>query len=193
MKRFLAALVFVAMIGCAAADTQWSQVSWFVAQSVAHSITYGVYNSSIACSQNALYYVEPGVVDGVATKINASSDQTGNYHCQNSTQGAFRINNDGSVGINISAKLSQVTSGVRPKLATHNWGWESACSGTCTGAGCNLTLKCILINTSYRQIIYNLPQNSSKEIYLWADFKGVAGTVSPSKGNLTTNATMAFA
>jgi hypothetical protein len=194
MKKILMALAVMAvMVGAAAADTQWSQISWFVAESVAHSITYGVYDTTHGCSQTAMYYVEDPPINGVEMKINASSDQTGAYKCQNDTQGVIKINNDGSVGINVSATFSQVTAGVRPKIASSDAGWETTCSGTCTGAGCDLSANCILLNTSYQQVIYNLPQNASKEMWLWADFKGVAGTVSPTKGNMTTEAAKAGA
>jgi len=187
----MALVVMTTMVGAASADTQWSQIGWYVAESVAHSISYGVYNSTVACSQTALYYVEPNPIDGSETKINASTDDTGVYVCQNATQGAFIINNDGSVGINVSVVFSQITSGVSPKIATANDGWVETCTGTCTGAGCDLSADCITLTTDYQQVIYNLPQNTSEEMWLWADFSGVAGTAAPTTGNLTTNATKA--
>lgn len=190
-RALMALTILFAAVGTAAADTQWSQVSWYTAVSVAHSIVYGIYNSTVACSQTALYYVEPVPINGIEQKINATTDQTGAYPCQNATQGAFKIQNDGSVGINVSATFNQITTGVRPKIATDNAGWEAACSGTCTGGGCDLSANCILLSTSYQQVLYNLPQNSSEEMWLWADFNGVAGTAAPTKGNLTTNATQA--
>ena len=190
-RTLMALTIMLAAVGTAAADTQWSQVSWYTAVSVAHSIVYGIYNSTVACSQTALYYVEKPPINGIENRINATTDQTGLYPCQNTTQGAFKIQNDGSVGINVSATFNQITTGVRPKIATANGGWEATCSGTCTGAGCNLNAHCIQLSTSFQQVLYNLPQNSSKEMWLWADFKGVAGTAAPTKGNLTTNATKA--
>jgi len=170
-------------------DTQWSQVFWFTAESIAHSITYGIYNSSLACSQTSLFYVEPPVIDGFETKINASTDDTGTYKCQNETQGVIIISNDGSVSLNISATFNQITTGVSPKIATSNDGWEDTCSGTCTGAGCDLSATCVELTTDYKQVIFNLTQNTSQEMWLWADFNNVEGTISPTLGNLTTNAT----
>jgi len=184
----MALVVLLAAAGSAAADTKWSQVSWYVAYSVAHSITYGVYNSTLACSQTALYYVEPTPINGVQTKINASTDQTGAYPCQNLTQGALTIHNDGSVGLNISANFNQITTGVRPKIATDDAGWETSCSGTCDSGSCDLSANCVALNMSDQLIKYNLAQNTSQQYWLWADFKGVAGTAVPTKGNLTTTA-----
>jgi len=169
---------------------EWGQVYWYSAETVAHSIQYGIYNSSLACSQTSLFYVEPAPIDGSEDKINASIDQSGSYKCQNATQGAFIISNDGSVGINVSIVFNQITSGVSPKIATSNDGWVDTCSGTCTGAGCDLSADCIELSTSYQQVVYNLAQNASQEMWLWADFDGVAGTSSPTLGNLTTNATI---
>jgi len=190
MRKLLMVLtVMLAGIGAAAADTQWAQVSWFTAESVAHSIHYGIYNATLACSQTALYYVEPSPINGIANRINASTDQTGQYKCQNSTQGAIAIYNDGSVGLNISAKFNQITTGVRPKIGRTNNAWQTVCSGTCTTADCALAANCILLSTGDHQIAYNLAQNSSEQFWLWADFKGVAGTAAPTKGNMTTNAT----
>jgi hypothetical protein len=170
---------------------QWGQVYWWTAQVVAHSIHYGVYNTTLACTQTNLYYVEPVPINGFAKRVNASTDQTGNYKCQNTTQGAFKISNDGSVGINISAKLSNDPTGVVMKLSHANNGWQNSCAGACNAGSCNLSGSCLIINTSYRQIAYNMPANSSKEYWLWTDFVGAHGTVSPLKGNLTTNATKA--
>jgi hypothetical protein len=190
-RALVAMVVLLAAAGSAAADTKWSQISWYTAVSVAHSVVYGIYNSTVACSQTALYYVEPPPINGVEQKINATTDQTGLYPCQNSTQGAFKIQNDGSVGINVSATFNQITTGVRPKIAGADAAWEAACAGTCTSGDCALSSACILLNTGYQQVAYNIPQNSSKEYWLWADFVGVAGTAAPTKGNLTTNATQA--
>jgi hypothetical protein len=192
MKKVLMALVVMtAMIGAAAADTQWSQVGWLTAESVAHSISYGIYNATLACSQTALFYVEPAPIDGTQTKINATMDEAGEYACQTDSQGAFKVNNDGSVGINVTIVFSQITTGVSPKVATADAGWQATCDGTCTHEGCDLSSKCILLSTSPEQVIYNLAQNSSKEMWLWADFNGVAGTAAPTKGNMTTEATKA--
>jgi hypothetical protein len=186
MRILFTLAVLMVAAGAAAADTQWSQVSWFTGVSVAHHIEYGVYNSSLACSQNALYYVEPTPIDGSEQKINASTDSTGNYKCQDASKGAIKVVNDGSVGLNVTAAFNQVTSGVAMKVATANAGYESACSGTCTAGGCDLSAKCLAVATSNVQIAYNLPQNASKEYWMWADFAGVAGTAQPTKGNLTT-------
>jgi hypothetical protein len=187
--RILFALIVVAIVaGSASADTQWSQVSWFVAESVAHTISYGVYNTSLACTQTALYYVEPAPVTGTRSKLNASTDQSGLYKCQNSTQGVLKIYNTGSVGINLTASFNQITSGVRMKIATSDNGWQILCNGVCDAGSCNLTSSCIRILTSPSQIAYNMAQNTSKEYWMWADFKSVAGTVNPTKGNLTTTA-----
>lgn len=171
-----------------AADSQWSQVSWFTAESVAHSISYGVYNSTIACSQTAIYYVEPAPIDGDETKINASTDSTGSYGCQNTTQGVVVVSNDGSVEINVTAAFDQITSGVEMKIATANAGWQSACTGVCNVTECDLDAACIGLNTSAVLIDYGLAQNTTEEFWLWADFNSVAGTVSPTKGNMTTTA-----
>jgi hypothetical protein len=192
MRRILMALVvLMASVGAASADTQWAEVSWFTAQSVAHSIHYAIYNATIACSQTALYYVEPPPINGIAKKLNASTDQTGQYKCQNVTQGAIKIYNDGSVGINVTAKFNQITTGVRPKLGGSDAAWQQVCSGTCTTGDCTLSNTCLLLSTvGDTQIAYNIPQNSSQEYWLWADFVGVAGTTAPTKGNMTTNATM---
>jgi len=187
-RALLALVVLIAAAGSAAADAKWSQVSWYVAYSVAHSITYGIYNSTLACSQTALYYVEPSPINGVQTKINTSTDQTGAYFCQNDTQGALTVHNDGSVGLNISAEFNQITTGVRPKIAMTDAGWESACSATCNVSACDLTTKCVMLNTTAQLVRYNLEQNSSQQYWLWADFNGVAGTSVPTKGNLTTSA-----
>lgn len=188
--RYLATLaVLIAAVGAASADsTQWSQVSWYTAVSVAHSISYGVYNTTLACSQTALYYVEPAPINGIAYKLNASTDQTGAYMCQNSTQGAIKINNDGSVGINVSASFDQITSGVRMKIAKGQDGYQAACTGVCNATSCDLTSDCVQLTTGSAQVAYNLPQNSSQEYWLYADFKGVAGTAAPTKGNMTTSA-----
>ena len=190
-KLMMAMVIMIAGVGAAAADTQWSQVSWYTAVSVAHSITYAVYNSTLACSQTAMYYVEPPPINGKQTKINASTDQTGVYKCQNGTQGVIKVNNDGSVGINVTAVFNQVTTGVRPKISGTNAGWEATCSGTCTTGDCALASTCEVLGTGPVQIAYDLPMNSSKEYWLWADFNGVAGTAAPTKGNMTTNATKA--
>lgn len=190
-KTLVAMVVLLAAVGSAAADTKWSQVSWYTAVSVAHSIVYGIYNSTVACTQTALYYVEPAPINGDAQKLNATTDLTGAYPCQNSTQGAFKIQNDGTVGINVSATFGQITTGVSPKIGGADAAWESACSGTCTSGDCALSSACILLSTGPEQVAYNVPQNSSKEYWLWADFSGVAGTAAPTSGNLTTNATQA--
>jgi hypothetical protein len=192
-RALMALVVLLATVGPVAADTKWSQISWYTAVSVAHSIVYGIYNNTVACSQTALYYVEPAPINGIATKLNASTDQTGLYPCQNTTQGAFKVQNDGSVGLNVSATFNQITTGVRPKIGGADAAWEAACTGTCTTGDCALSANCIALTTSFQQVAYNIPQNSSKEYWLWADFKGVAGTAAPTKGNLTTNATQAGA
>jgi hypothetical protein len=171
-----------------ATDYQWSTVSWFVAETVAHSVAYGVYDTEYACSQTALYYVEPVVVNGFAKKLNASTDQTGVYNCQNTTQGVIRITNTGTVGINISAQFNQVTSGVTMKIATANAGWQNSCAGICNKTVCNLAAACLKVNTTSVGIKFNLAQNATQEYWMWADFKGVMGTVSPTKGNMTTTA-----
>jgi len=188
--RALFALVVTMLVSASmvSADSQWSQVSWFTAESVAHSISYGIYNSSVACSQTALYYVETAPIDGVETKINASTDSTGSYFCQNITQGAFVVSNDGSVGINLTAVFNQITSGVDVKIGTANGAWQSACTGVCNTTECDLGAACIELNTSAILVDYNLAQNSTEEFWLWSDFNGVAGTVSPTKGNITTTA-----
>jgi hypothetical protein len=155
---------------------------------VAHSLTYGIYNNTIACDQVNLYYVEPTPINGVEQKINTSTDSTGVYKCQNDTQGAFVIHNDGSVGLNLTASFNYITSGVRMKLAHSTDGWQAACNGVC-GSTCDLTSACVQITTSDSQIAYNIPQNGSKQYWLWADFNGVAGSFSPTRGNMTTNAT----
>ena len=196
MKQANVMFVLTALMvaaGAAAADSQWSQVSWFVAETVAHTVSYGIYNSSVACSQTALYYVEPAPINGVATKLNASTDQTGVYKCQNQTQGAIKITNTGSVGINVTSAFNQITSGVTMKIAKGPNGYQSACSGTCTGAGCALTADCVQVTTGNAQIAYDLAQNTSQEYWLYADFNGVAGTTSPTKGNMTTTAVKATA
>ena len=182
----LAALMLVA--GFAAADQQWSQVSWYTAVSVAHSISYGVYNSTLACSQTALYYVEPAPINGVANKLNASTDSAGTYACQNFTQGAIKVNNDGSVGINVSAEFNQITTGVRMKIAKGPDGYQSTCDGVCNATSCTLTADCIQVTTGPAQVAYNIAQNTSQEYWLYADFNGVAGTAAPTKGNMTTTA-----
>jgi hypothetical protein len=190
-RALMALVVLLATVGPVAADTKWSQISWYTAISVAHSIVYGIYNNTVACSQTALYYVETPPINGIENKINATTDQTGQFPCQNASQGAFKIQNDGSVGLNVSATFNQITTGVRPKIGGANAAWETTCSGTCTSADCALSANCIMLNTNFQQVAYNIPQNSSKEYWLWADFKGVAGTAAPTKGNLTTNATKA--
>lgn len=169
-------------------DYQWSTISWFVAETVAHSVAYGIYNNTLACSQTALYYVEPSPQNGFVKKLNASTDQTGTYGCQNSTQGVLRITNTGTVGINISAQFNQVTSGVTMKVATANVGWQSSCAGICNKTVCNLAAACLKLNTTSVSIKFNLAQNASQAYWMWADFNGVAGTVSPTKGNMTTTA-----
>ena len=168
-------------------DTKNSMVFWYVAYSVAHSISYGAFNSSAACDQMNQFYVDG--VTGTISKVNASTDKTGAYHCQNTTQGVMIVHNDGTVGLNISASFSYVTPGITMKLGHSNVGWQSACSGTCGGLGCDLSSSCLKVNVSPVQIAYNMPQNGSKEYWLWADFKNVAGTPEPTKGNFTTNAT----
>lgn len=188
MRVFLTLAVLMAASGLAAADAQWSQVSWFTAQTVAHSVSYGVYNTTLACSQTALYYVEPSPINGIQNKINASTDSTGVYLCQNTTQGAIRITNTGSVAINVSAQFNQITTGVTPKIATANAGWQSACSGICNKTVCNLAAACLTLTTGSVPINYDLAQNVSQTYWLWADFNGVAGTTSPTKGNMTTTA-----
>jgi hypothetical protein len=187
-KALMALFVLTVVSVGAAADSQWSQVSWFTAESVAHSISYGVYNASLACSQTALYYVEPAPIDGDETKLNATTDSTGSYLCQNDSQGAIVVNNDGSVGINVTAAFNQITSGVSMKIATANAGWEGTCSGTCDAGSCDLSANCLALSTGDVQIAYNLAQNASQEYYLWADFNNVVGTVAPTKGNMTTTA-----
>ena len=169
-------------------DYQWSTVSWFVAETVAHSVAYGVYDTEYACSQTAQFYVEPAVVNGFVKKLNASTDQTGTYKCQNSTQGIIRITNTGTVGINISAQFDQVTSGVTMKVAMNDSGWQNSCNGVCNKTTCNLQIKCLVVNTTAVGIRYDLAQNATQEYWIWADFRGVAGTVSPTKGNMTTTA-----
>ena len=164
----------------------WSQVYWWTAEVVAHSLSYGIYNASIACDQTHLFYVDG--VTGSLKKINASSDRTGVYKCQNSTQGAFVLQNDGSVPINVSASFDQVTSGVIMKLGNSNSGWQLVCSGTCGSGGCDLSTSCIVVNVSSVLISHALPQNVSKEYWMWADFNHVAGTIDPTKGNMTTDA-----
>jgi hypothetical protein len=133
-----------------------------------------------------LFYVDG--VTGSLRKINASSDRTGVYKCQNSTQGAFVLQNDGSVSINVTASFDQVTSGVTMKLGNSNGGWQSVCSGTCGSGGCDLSASCIVVNVSSVLISHALSQNASKEYWMWADFNHVAGTVEPTKGNMTTDA-----
>jgi hypothetical protein len=173
-------------------DSRWSQVYWWTAESIAHSLSYGIYNSSVACDQMHMFYVESEPIDGMEQKINVSSDATGHYPCQNTTQGAFTIHNDGSVGINVSLGFNQITSGVGMKLAHTNDGWQSNCSGTCSGRTCNLSVECLHLTTSDLQIAYNIQQNGSNQYWMWADFNGVANTFSPTKGNMTTNATKYF-
>jgi hypothetical protein len=173
-------------------STTWSQVFWFTAENVAHSILYGIYNTTYGCDQTHMFYVEPAPINGIAYKLNATSDQTGQYACQNDTQGAFKVVNDGSVGLNITMVFSQVTPGVRPKVGYSNGGWKDVCTGTCDSALCDLTSDCVLLNTGPKQIIYNLLQNSTKEIWMWADFKGVGGALAATKGNLTSEATKAL-
>lgn len=182
----LAALLIAA--GAVSADTQWSQVAWFTASSVAHTISYGVYNSSIACSQTAIYYVEPAPIDGTETKINASTSSAGTYKCQNSTQSVIRVVNTGSVGINVSTQFNQITSGVTVKLGRNNTAWQTTCNGICNGTICILNQTCLALSTSPVWVAYNIPQNSSRSFWIWADFLNVAGTSSPTKGNLTTTA-----
>lgn len=167
---------------------QWGQVYWWTAEVIAHSLTYGVVNSTLACDYLNMYYVEPAPINGIEQKLNASADIFGNT-CQNSTQGAFTINNDGTVGINISAKFNQITSGVKMKIGRTTDAWRQNCTATCDSISCGLTVDCIRLTTSDSQIAYNIPQNGSKQYWLWADFNGVAGTFAPTKGNLTTNAT----
>ena len=192
MKLSKAIMVMVVMMiataGMAAADSQWSQVSWFTAESVAHTISYGVYNSTLACSQTALYYVEPVPIDGDETKMNASTDSTGSYLCQNGSQGAFVISNDGSVGVNITAAFNQITSGVDMKVGTDDAAWQQTCDGFCNATACDLSAACVDVALVDAQIAYNLNQNSTQEYWLWADFTQVSGTVAPTKGNLTTTA-----
>lgn len=188
-RAWLALAVFLfASVGMVSADSQWSQVSWYTAESVAHSISYGIYNSSLACSQTAIYYVEPAPIDGDETKINASTDSTGDYVCQNTTQGVIVVSNDGSVAINLTAAFNQITTGVTMKIGTHNDAWQLSCDGVCNSTVCDLSTSCIRLNTSAIQIDYNLLQNATEEFWLWADFNNVAGTVSPTKGNMTTTA-----
>jgi len=182
------AVMMIATAGMAAADSQWSQVSWFTAESVAHTISYGVYNSTLACSQTALYYVEPIPINGDETKINASTDDSGAYLCQNSSQGAFVISNDGSVGVNVTAAFDQITSGVEMKVGTADAAWQATCDGYCNVTACDLSAACIDVALTDVQIAYNLVQNDTQEYWMWADFTQVAGTVAPTKGNMTTTA-----
>jgi len=188
MRVFSTLAVLMVAAGMAAADTQWSQVSWFTAQTVAHSISYAVYNETDACSQTALYYVEPSPINGVQTKINASTDSTGALKCQNISQGAIVVTNTGSVGINVSAEFNQITTGVTMKIAINDTGWQASCAGVCNKTECNLNATCLALSTSPVWIRYDLAQNASQEYWLWADFNGVAGTTSPTKGNMTTTA-----
>ena len=67
-------------------------------------------------------------------------------------------------------------------------GWKSSCTGFCNSSSCDLSSDCMQLNITSQQVIYNLPQNSSKEIWLWADFNGVSGAQGVTKGNLTTTA-----
>jgi hypothetical protein len=170
------------------AISHWTQVSWFTAETVAHSISYGVYNSTVSCSQSAIYFVEPYPVEGDEEKINASSDSTGFYPCQNTSQGVMTVSNDGSIDLNILALFNQITAGITPKVAYSNDGWESSCSGICNVTECNLTAKCVVLNTSSQLIVYGLPKSDNRELWLWADFNNVAGTAAPTRGNLTTEA-----
>jgi len=188
-KRLMVlAVLFAVSTSIAAADSQWSQVSWFTAESVAHSISYGVYNATEACSQTALYYVEPAPIDGDETKLNASTDSTGAYLCQNTTQGAIVVSNDGSVGINLTAAFNQITSGVTMKIGTDTDAWQSACTGVCNATECDLSSACLELNTSDILIGYDIAQNETQEYWIWADFTQVAGTAAPTKGNMTTTA-----
>jgi len=185
---FALAVTMLMSASMVVADAQWSQVSWYTAESVAHSISYGIYNASLACSQTAIYFVEPSPIDGDETKINSSTDSTGSYFCQNATQGAIVVSNDGSVGINITAAFNQITAGVGMKIGTENDAWQSSCAGVCNATECDLSASCIGLNTSAILVDYNLLQNGTEEFWLWADFQNVAGTVSPTKGNITTSA-----
>jgi hypothetical protein len=167
---------------------RWSEVYWWSAEVVAHSLTYGVVNSTLACDYLNLYYVETPPLNGIEKKINASADVFG-HNCQNATQGAFTIHNDGTVGIDVSAKFDHITSGVTMKTGHSSNGWKPLCNGSCDGISCNLISNCLRVNVSSVKIAYNMPQNTSKQYWLWADFNGVAGTFAPTKGNMTTNAT----
>ena len=169
-------------------SSTWSQIYWYTAENVAHSIQYGIYNTSIGCAQTAMFFIEPPPIDGRAKKLNASTDQTGYYKCQNDTQGVFKISNDGTVGINITMMFNRITNGVRPKMGYSTGGWKSSCTGFCNSSSCDLSSDCMQLNITSQQVIYNLPQNSSKEIWLWADFNGVSGAQGVTKGNLTTTA-----
>lgn len=172
-----------------ASSSAWSQVFWYTAENVAHSIMYGVYNESVVCTQTSMFYVEDSPINGIEDKINATTDSSGQYPCQNTTQGVITVSNDGSVGVNITMVFNQITSGVRPKVGYSNDGWKGDCTGVCNSTLCDLTSDCIQLDTGGKQIIYNLGQNSTRNVWLWADFKGVGGTDVATKGNLTTNAT----
>ena len=165
-----------------------SQVYWYVAETVAHSIRYGIYNSSIACDQTHLFYVNG--VAGIDNKVNTSTDKYGVFKCQNSTQGAITVVNDGSVSLSINSSFSNMPSGVTMKFGHDNNAWQSSCDGYCNNTGCDLSSKCLMVNISSVRIAYSIPQNGSKEYWMWADFNKVAGTVDPIKGNMTTVASM---
>jgi hypothetical protein len=171
-------------------SSTWSQIFWYTAENVAHSISYGIYNTTIGCSQLIQYYIEPTPINGVEQKVNASADIDGTEFCQNATQGVMVISNDGSVGINLSAKFSEVPNGIRVKVSRANSGWKDTCADVCDSSNCTLLNDCMWLNsTHYKQISYNLLWNTTAEFWMWADFKGVVGALAPSKGNLTTNAT----
>ena len=185
-KKFLVLLSIMALTTMVAADQTWSQVFWYTAASVAHTIRYAIYNTSVACDQTHLFYVDG--ITGSMKKINASSDKTGVYHCQNDTQGAFTIENSGSVPKAINASFDQVTAGVTMKIGNADGGWQGACTGVCNVTACDFTSDCVMVNVTSVQIAYSIPQNGSQEYWMWADFNKVAGTVEPTKGNMTTDA-----
>jgi len=168
-------------------STDWAEVYWWSGETIAHTLHYGIYNSSIACDQTHLFYVDG--INGTQKKISAATDKTGVYKCQNSSQGAFSISNDGSVSIDVNASFNQVTSGVTMKFGHSNSAWQASCNGSCNQSSCNLASSCLTVNVTRVRISYSLPINTSKEYWMWADFYKVAGTKEPTKGNMTTIAT----
>jgi hypothetical protein len=128
-------------------------------------------------------------INGTERRIDASTDKTGQHKCQNATQGAIAISNDGSVSIDINASFSQVTPGVTMKMGHDTNAWQLSCNGSCGPSSCDLSNRCLVVNITQVRILYSLPINTSKEYWMWADFKKVTGTKEPTKGNLTTVAT----